>query len=105
VFNTLDRLLMHINQLNAPAPLISAFIFADFVFFLSCLEPARCTESTHETCSAVEQCSYYWAEASGSMAVPIFEDMVSFFVTCQLQFPLHSVYVRKIEMISTSISN
>jgi hypothetical protein len=36
-----------------------------------------------------------------------FEDMVSFFVTCQLQFPLHmsSAYVHKIATISTSISN
>jgi hypothetical protein len=64
---------MQRNQQNAPALKLIHF-FPDFVlFFLSCLESARCTESTHETWSAVKQCSHYWGEASGSMAAPIFE--------------------------------
>jgi nuclear pore complex protein Nup53 len=39
---------MHTNQLNAPAPLISAFIFADFVFFLSCLAQKALMKHAHQ---------------------------------------------------------
>jgi len=50
---------------------VHLYLLTCVVCFFLCSEPSWCTESTCQTWASVKQCSYYWCEASGSMAAAI----------------------------------